>query len=77
MHLLNCNGQHLFSAYCGSSPDQMGAPKRGAWAVKTTHGRTKEVDVYLTHCKGRQSWIAEERLSAQRQWIGAMFKGGR
>ena len=55
----------------------MGAPKCGAWAVKTTHGRTKEVDVYLTHCKGRQSWIAEERLSAQRQWIGAVFKGGR
>ena len=75
--------------WCGVSPDWIGAPKCGAmieWkpvaqVVKRLHLRQNKRDRSLLNIlrgsSGQNSRTAEERLSVMRQWVEAVFKGGR
>lgn len=71
----------------GVSPDWTGDPKcRGnptewklaAWTAKGfIQSRRKVVEIYQTHHKGVVGKTGRDRLSATRQWVGTIFKGGR
>lgn len=52
----------------------MGDDQVEASGLGFPQGRTKETDVYRTRCEGAAGRRVEERVSARRQGMGAVFK---